>query len=114
MQALILISEVKVTIEFFTVKYLIGDSVCESRMVELNGPACTGDVCDVTSVISDSNCTIETDSDIIVTVSAKSGLGTGQESLSKFSKHLYPGHALSKRKCAMKSNSVCALSRLLT
>ena len=87
MQAPIPISEVNATIEFFTVKYLIGGSVCESRMID---QACILDVCSVNSVISNSNCTVEAGSDIIVTVSAAtSGLGTGQESQSELGKHLY-------------------------
>jgi hypothetical protein len=88
MQAPIPVLEVNVAVDFFTVKYLIGGSVCESRMIESNGPACTGAVCSVTSVISDLNCTVEADSGIIVTVSATSGLGTGQESQSEFGKHI--------------------------
>ena len=88
MQAPILVSDVNVAVELFTVKYLIGGSVCESETIVLNGQACTGDVCSVTSVISDSNCTVEADSDIIVTVSATSGLGLGQESQSELGKHL--------------------------
>ena len=89
MQAPIPISDVNATIKFFTVKYLIGGSVCESRMIELNDQACTGDVCSVTSVISNSNCTVEAGSDIVVNVSATSGLGTGQQSQSEVGKHLY-------------------------
>jgi hypothetical protein len=93
MQARIPISqEVHITVEFFTIKYLIGGSVCESRIIELNGPACIGDVCIVTSVISDSNCTVEAGSYIIVTISAtlSSDLETGQESQSELAigKHL--------------------------
>ena len=87
MQAPIPFSGINVAIEFFTVKYLIGGSVCESGMIELNGQACIGDVCSVASVISNSNCTVEADSDITVTVSATSGLGTGQESQSDLGKH---------------------------
>ena len=88
-QAPIPISDVNATIEFFTVEYLIGGSVCESRMIGVNGQTCIGDVCSVASVISNSNCRVEADSDIIVTVSAISGLGTGQESQSELGKHLY-------------------------
>jgi hypothetical protein len=88
MQAPIPVSGINVTVEFFTIKYLIGGSVCDSRMIESNGPACTGDVCSVNRVVSDLNCTLEADSDIIVTVSATSGLGTGQESQSELGKHL--------------------------
>ena len=100
MQAPIPISDVNATIELFTVEYLIGGSVCEPRTIELNGQACTGDVCNVTSVISDSNCTVEAGPDITVTVSATSGLGTGQESQSELGKHLYiimVMHAMSKK-----------------
>lgn len=89
MQAPIPISGTNIAVQFFTLKYLIGDSVCDSRVIDLNSQACIGDVCNVTSVISDSNCIIETDLDVIVTVSATSDLGTGQESQSaRFGKHL--------------------------
>ena len=81
LQVSIPISDVNATIEFFTVKYLIGDTVCNSRMIELNDQACVGDVCSVTSVISNSSCTVEAGSCITVAVSATSGLGTGESRL---------------------------------
>ena len=84
MQDSVSISGINVAVQFFTVKFLIGGSVCDSRAIDLNSQACIGDVCNVTSVVSDLNCTIESDSDIIVTVSATIDLGTGQESQSRF------------------------------
>ena len=88
MQALTPVSGIDVAVQFFTVKYLIGGSVCDSRAIDLNSQACIGDVCNVNSMVSDLNCTTETDSDIIVAVSATSDLGSGQESQSRFGRYL--------------------------
>ena len=83
MQIPISISGINITNQFFTVKYLISGSVCDFEQIELNSPACAEDVCTVDYTTSTaSNCTINTNSDIVVTVSATDDLGTGQESQS--------------------------------
>ena len=88
MQAPISISGINVDIQFFTIQYLISGSVCDSEMIELNSQDCAEDVCTAEYNVTSTTCTINTDSDIIVTVSATSELGTGQESQSRIGKEL--------------------------
>ena len=56
MQAPISISGVNVTTQFFTVKYLVNGSLCDSKMIGLDSLACVDDaVCTVTSTTSNCN-----------------------------------------------------------
>ena len=84
MQAPISVSGISVAIRFFTVKYLINDSVCGSKEIDLNGQACKLEnkcTAEFNITSNTSSCTIDDEStNIAVTVSATSDLGTGQES----------------------------------
>ena len=92
LQAPISISGINVSIQYFTINYVVGGSVCESEVIKLSDQACSlmgnPDKCrteyNVTSSRSQ-NCTIDTgsDYDITVTVTATSDLETGQESQSR-------------------------------
>ena len=88
MQAPISISGINITIQFFTIRYLINGSVCDSEKIELSDQACVGDVC-TTEYDAISDCIINTTSDITVSVTATSDrLGTGQEFQSSVGKEV--------------------------
>ena len=85
MQAPVSISGIDVAIQFFTIKYMINGSVCDSEVIELSGQACVQDpnVCmvgDYNVTSTTSNCTINNESDnVVMIVTATNDLGTGQE-----------------------------------